>query len=294
MLYKESGSSSSSSLVYLVNLTIYKRLPSAVTMELFMKRSFSTLIIFLAFLTMIGCAPKSQFVKTHYSLNSPKELPKKVLILPVDVDVYELGLSSLELVPEWSEKAELEVQNAFDIYSGKAKEMEFVSVTDLTEHEKSEVDDFLSLYRIVAANAMVYTGPTGWPHKRAKFDYTMGPSLNFLKERTGVDTVLIVSGFDQISTGSRKATQAAATILLAVLGVGYAPQGGTAFLYGSAVDLDTGNLLWVNYAASQSHDMTKKFGAQSMLYQLMEGHPHFPNAPRAERDTPTGAPHNIY
>jgi hypothetical protein len=56
----------------------------------------------------------------------------------------------------------------------------------------------------VTAHNMLLNGGDAWSHKRKEFDYTLGPSLAFLKKKTGANAAIVLVGDDVISSGGER------------------------------------------------------------------------------------------
>ncbi len=206
-----------------------------------------SLVVMLSVLFLVGCnsIPKH---KVHYTVLDQVQSsePKKILLLPMDVTVAELTAGGQqEEVESWTTEAKEHLELVVRSDNHNLSRYSFVEMPELLGEEQVLVDQHLALLDVVGGNSMTLSrGPGGvqaWAHKTERFDYTIGPGLDFLREKTGADVALMIYGDDLISSGGRKAT----FILAAAFGVGI-PMG-HAGLVGTLVDLNTGNVLWVNY-----------------------------------------------
>ena len=222
--------------------------------------------LLLALLT--GCATTSSTSNSKAQQLATQGALEKVLVLPPDITMSELSAGGMiEKVPQWGKQAEQNFSTALASLHAAGKKVVLVSVPDLPEAEQEALEEHLALYAQVASDAFFLPRAEGWKHKQANFDYTLGPGLAYLRDKTGADIALLVVGQDIISTSERKAL----SIVGALFGVSV-PLGVT-FMTTGLVDLQTGNLLWVNYEVSGTGDMRVYKDAQATLQNLIKGFP---------------------
>jgi hypothetical protein len=207
----------------------------------------------------------------HMTLqDKSRELPQKIVILPADVLVRELQAGGmLEKVPAWSKISSENLTKALAELSKTGKHFTVVDLPPLSAAEQDALEQAINTFMTVGVTAhqMMLSGPA-WEHKRKEFDYTLGPLLSFLKEKTGADAAIIVAGEDVVSSGGRKA----AMVFAAILGVGI-PMGYSIALT-SFVDLSTGNLLWLHYDNSVTKDLKDYPSAKEMMAEIMSKYPN--------------------
>lgn len=204
---------------------------------------------FLAALVLACALPLSlQAASTphwvHYKLlQSGSALPKKVVVLPVSIEVQEVTAGDvMEEVPAWSAEAN---RNVFESISEAIREdatLEEVSVPSLSDDTTAVVDEHMALYKLVVDTA----SDIGWGHKIRRFDYGIGPGLAKLQRKTGADAAVMVYGEDYVSTAGRKAKAVAGNIPIVNIFSGPPPVLGHSFIHVGMVDLRTGDLLWMN------------------------------------------------
>lgn len=222
-----------------------------------------------------GCTTTSGTRNIHHSLaeRSSPVLSRKLLQLPVKVTVNEISAGGVtEPVPQWSEAATHAVTAAVTQALASDAGREFVSLPALSADEQSLVDEHLALYEAVAYSAYQHTGALGssqaWPQKRARFDYTIGPALKFLKDRTGADAALIVVGEDNVSSAGRKAAFVVAALFGVALQVGYSG------LTAGVVDLESGDVLWLEFALNQATvDLRTREGSKELVDAVFQNFP---------------------
>jgi hypothetical protein len=231
--------------------------------------------LLVAAVLLSGCAA-GPTAKVHYTIKQdPGSRPlRQVVLLPVDVDVYEMSTGGVrEEVPEWSDTAEENVRSALLVSKnpqGNCCVTREVDSSVLTDEERDMLEEHLALFNTVAANAMWadLPGNSAWHFKSQHFDYTLGDGLAFLKTRYGVDAGLIILGEDVVSTAGRKTT----AVVGAMFGV-YLPLGHST-LVGGLVDFETGDLLWLNHTVSTGQaDLRERGSALELARELMAGYP---------------------
>jgi len=180
----------------------------------------------------------------HYKLlKSSAVLPKKVVVLPVSIEVQEVTAGDvMEEVPEWSEMASRNVFESVSSAIRKDASLEEVSVPDLSDKTAAVVDEHMALYKLVVNTA----SDTAWQHKIRRFDYGIGPGLVELQRKTGADAAVMIYGEDYVSTAGRKAKAIAGNIPIVNIFSGPPPALGHSFIHIGVVDLRTGDLLWMN------------------------------------------------
>jgi len=210
--------------------------------------------------------------RVHYTLVASKhpQLPKKLVILPVNIEVREKTFGGVrEVVDKWSEQASRNIFQSLGQYAKSNKSLMLVPTPHFSSSESATITEHLALYRQVvnAASWATRTEPV-WKHKLSKFDYTIGSGLNFVRSKTGADTALLVYGEDEVST----AGAAAATVVSKVFGG--TRQFGYSYIHLGLVDLRTGNLLWLNSAyKGASGDLRTPETAKKMISDIFEVYP---------------------
>ncbi len=223
---------------------------------------------------LAGCAPANNVrYNVHYTLleKQPRPVPKKLVLLPVDMHIKELSAGGVvEEVKQWTAEGKANVTKAVAHHAETTDSFTLVPMPPLNDAERSALDEHVALYNLVAFNAFMAThrGGPAWQFKVDHFDYTLGDGLAFLRQRSGADAALIVVGDDVVSSSGRKA----AFVLAAALGVGL--QMGHSFLTAGVIDLKTGDLLWFDYAISAgSKDLRESADAQAMMDELLDHYP---------------------
>jgi hypothetical protein len=225
-----------------------------------MLRRLALLVITLLPLVAVA-APH---VYLDHSLRSGAPL-KTVVILSPDVEVSEISAGGvIQKVAAWSENARRYVTDALRHLAAEDK-FKVAALPALSADEQASLDQHVALYNVVASNVLTNSlnGGDVWTRRLESglTDYTVGPGLAFIADKTGADSALLVIVRDYESSGGRKAMM----VFGALFGV-LVPTGRT-FTVAGLVDLRTGTLLWQSYDTSVSPDMR----VQADVVQVVDG-----------------------
>jgi hypothetical protein len=192
----------------------------------------------------------------------------KLLIMPTDIELF---LVSAGGVPEpradWTEAANRHFKAAL---AQKKKSLGVVSL-ELSEKDADDAAEINTLHAAIARSIQLHhfgPGMLNLPTKEGKLDWSMGEPVRILKGKTGADYAL----FSWIRDSYASAERVAATILLAVVGIGIHP-GGVQIGYASLVELDTGRIVWFNQLARSSGDLREPDKAAETLDALLTQFP---------------------
>lgn len=170
---------------------------------------------------------------------------RTILAFRPDIRIFEITAGGVRAPrPEWCSEGCENVQAAV---VGEFRKYGYdLKVADPGSDNTAGVRDVLLLYEDVVTSILLhaYGGPNGFPGKKANFDYTLGP-IDDILGTAGADALLLIRGFDEISTSGRKTLQTLAVLAGALGGVVVTPNmGGTALIVG-LVDR-SGDILWFN------------------------------------------------
>ncbi len=234
-------------------------------------------ILFILSVLLLSACGSQPSHRVHYRLvEGQATLPsagKPILLLAMDVEVSELSAGGLlDVVPSWTKEARQRLRAALEGQQGELLAgAHLVDLPALSDEERQRVDEHLALNETVAADALTMTGPiygSKWQHKLKHFDYTIGPGLAFLADKTGADQALILIGRDIRTSSGRQA----AFIALALLGVGI-PMG-QAVTFADVIDLRSGDILWLNrYFFMSGGGYSTDEHAQSIVRELFKPYP---------------------
>ena len=169
---------------------------------------------------------------------------------------------------EWTEAAKANLIGAMQEMHG-ANGIELVMVPDQVGEMGDVVESYTALFGTVASAVLTHKMTYGnrLPTKKDSFDWTLGDGAVQLKELGG-DYGLFFYTYDSYGSTGRKVIQG----LALVLGGGLVPSG-VHMGYAGLVDLNTGDLVWLNVDTSMGGDPRTVEGAQKRVAQLMEEFP---------------------
>lgn len=239
-----------------------------------MNRQLACALWLVAALLLAGCAA-GPTARVHYTLRAdPAARPlQQVVLLPVDVDVYEMSAGGVkEEVPEWSRAAESNLRNALLMTApgDSCCVTRQIDTASLTAEERAVVEEHLTLFSTVAGNALWrdLPGNSAWKFRSEHFDDTLGDGLAFLKTKYGMDAGLVILGEDVVSTAGRKTTAFVGAIF------GVAVPLGHSVLIGGLVDFGSGDLLWMDHAVSTgTADLRDPDSCRELAHGLMKDYP---------------------
>jgi hypothetical protein len=225
----------------------------------------------LVWLVMIasGCAPALRTV--HPELESRAKSIHAVGLAPPDVRICQLTAGGVkELMDDWCKLGKSNLTDS--VIRELAKKSVRAKVLELDKESQQELEEVVALYNAIATSIIWHTTPSenAFPEKIKNFEYSVGPIDKLLKKYKS-DALLVVHGYDEISTGGRKALMAVGNVLGAVTGIEGPRQGVTVVSIGL---LDrTGALLWYDdWGNVGGYDLRDKGNVanitEALLYQF--------------------------
>jgi hypothetical protein len=191
----------------------------------------------------------------------------KVLIVPPDIELFTLSAGGvLEPRADWTTDANRYFREAM---LARKKSLG-VPVIEADDKQVDDVAEFNSLHAAVASAIVLHHyGPRNMrlPTKEGYMNWSMGPSVRTVKEKTGADYALFTWIRDSYATGGRVATAVVLAALRVSIPMGV-QQG-----YASLVDLNTGQIVWFNQLRSGRGDMREADKAARTLEWLLGGFP---------------------
>jgi hypothetical protein len=209
----------------------------------------------------------------HYKLlDKVSALPKKVVVLPANIEVYEVTAGDVsEEVPEWSAEAGKNVLQALSETIKSGKTLNEVGFPRLAPPAVAVVDEHIALYKLVA-NAI--DNNYDLEHKTKRFDYSIGPGLNALQRETGADAAIMIYGRDYVSTAGRKAKAVLGNIPIVGAFTGPPPRLGRSWVGIGLIDLRTGDLLWMkSEARGSTSNLRELTDAKDIIGSIFEWYP---------------------
>jgi hypothetical protein len=226
----------------------------------------------LLLMALAGCQTMAPKHKVHHTLLDQAAPAGKVIVLPLDIEVKELTAAGLqEEVPAWSDQALANFRSQLILHQDEllpGLQLQFLD--EIPAEEQAVLEEYVALNYQVMGSALLFTqqGGDAWQHKAKHFDYSMGPGLSWLAERTGADKALIMIGEDLHSSGGRKA----AFIIAAAFGATI-PLGHSLAVVG-LVDLRSGDLLWMHhYVTGDATDFRDADDVAKVLTDLFTPYP---------------------
>jgi len=224
-------------------------------------------------LTLLGCVPA--FV-THPNIGDRAPRLKNITLLPPRIDVFEIGAGGvLEKMDDWSRSGAENVLKAFQSELGRRNGVQLNSLETATlpEELKVEIEQTQLLFDAVSASIALHIyGPEllRFDDKRTNFQYSLGVETAKLAT-TVADALLIVKGFDQISSSGRQAVQVGTIIAAAALGIVVIPQGGITAMNVALVDARSGDI--VSLRSPGGHDLRNPSSASAFVKNILTGFP---------------------
>lgn len=188
----------------------------------------------------------------------------RVAIMPADVELYEVsGGGVFEPRADWTAAAQTHLRAAYRA----RKEKLGVQVVEVGDDVPEPVLELNRLHGAVGgAIANHHFGILQLPTKEQKLDWTLGPDVVHVRERTGADYALFTFIRDSYVSAERKA----AIVIAAVFGVGLNP-GGIQFTFNSLVDLRTGQVVWASRVLRGTGDLREAEPAQETVDAMLTG-----------------------
>lgn len=205
---------------------------------------------------------------------------KKILLLPIEYVAFQRSAGGVtEAVPEWTESCKSNTAVVLQKLLGADGRFELVTMPDLSDEDKATLREHVELFKIVSSDAVqvISFGGKAWQDKRTHFDYTLGPGLKFLRERSGADAAFIFGGVQTTQSGGSVFLQ----LLMAGLTGSYIPGGGSFITFGS-VNLDDGRIDWFNSLigadvfGAGGVDLRKAESAEKTVTKLLVPYPTSP------------------
>lgn len=195
--------------------------------------------------------------------------PVNILVFRPEVRVGSQTTGGLnEPNVEWTETAKANIMAALE-KEQRARGTNLVLLPELEGEQGKLIADYTALFRTVSQAAFQHKMFPGnrLPTKRKEFDWTLGEETARLKPLGG-EYGLFLFTYDSYGSTGRKVLQ----ILALGLGAGFVPSG-VHIGYAGLIDLDTGDLVWLNVDTSMGGDPREKDGAEKRVAQLLEGFP---------------------
>ena len=188
-----------------------------------------------------------------------------VALMPADVELFEISAGGVgEPRADWTEAAAKNIMA--DLRARKIKLG--ARATEITGEQDEAVEALNNLHGAVSRAIVVHHfGGLKLPTKDGKLDWTLGPDVAKLREKSGADYALFTWVRDSYASAERKAMM----VVGALFGVGMG--GGVQQAYASLVDLRTGQVVWFNRIFRGTGDLREPEPAKETLDALLSGFP---------------------
>lgn len=233
-----------------------------------MRGTWRFLTLVISIFGLAACTQTKSFV--HDQVPARPAGSVEILMLEPDIELSEISVGGIAFPKaDWTERGRsnvnaalaqiMEQKNAQLIYyeppAGAPPEDPYNQILKLHEAVGSEI-----LSNKYSNNALL-TLPT----KKDKFDWTLGPEVQQLREVYAADYALFVYFRDSFASEGRMA-------MMIVVGAltGMVVPGGIQVGYASLVDLDTGDILWFNVMFSEVGDLRDAAEAAEATEDLLD------------------------
>lgn len=228
---------------------------------------------FAAMALCLGAAPafaqEKGAVREGFSAESLKG--QKILLFRPSVRVGEQSTGGLaEPNADWTAQARDLLNKELARRQSEFKN-ELVIEPDLVGPDAMVLSEHRALFNSVANSVMSYQFFAGnrLPTRKNKpFEWTLGTNTKRIAELTGAKYGLFVTTNDQYGSTGRKMLQ-----IFAALAVGVSVKSGVHIGYAGLVDLETGDLVWLNADGEMGGDVRTEEGMQKRVGQLLEDFP---------------------
>ncbi len=195
----------------------------------------------------------------------------RILLLEPSVRVGEQSTGGMfEPNADWTEQARLNIERELTKVQGQLGN-EIVRLKFDSSPETAPLRKYHALFGAVAGSVIEYQFFMGnrLPTKKKdkSFSWTVGPQIRDLAVLEGFDYILLIRTKDAYGSTGRKLLQIAG-----MLG-GVAVTSGEHMGYAGLIDVETGNLVWLNADMQMGGDVRDAKGAEKRVRQLLEGFP---------------------
>lgn len=235
-----------------------------------LSRGLAGLALAAALALLAGCA-STQVRTARDAGGRPLAVAGTVVLVEPDIELSELGAGGMaEPRQEWSRAARLLYPQAARetlARQGIALTGDYVLPADAGPDDRRR--QLVLLGQAVSMSILQYGrggGPGTLRNKHGRFDWTLGPGVEVLRQATGADYGLFTYVRDSYASGGRQAMRIAGLLLLGG-DIGGGMQVGVA----SLVDLRTGQVVWHNLLLDQTGDLRNLAGARETADDLLKG-----------------------
>ena len=231
---------------------------------------FSCLLcLFIFAAALSGCAQTKVF-KSKNALEGRVD-PSVVLLLEPDVQLSLLTAGGLqEPHAEWTESGKRNVVQALEAFMKQRNEpLVHYRPPHGDPDQSHRHNQIVKMHGAVGVSILnhKYNPTLALPTKTDRFDWTLGPDVQLLKEEFQADYALFVYLLDSYAAAGRAAVIAMSALL------GVAVQGGIQVGFASLVDLNTGEIVWFNRLIDETGDLRTAEPARLAIESLLTDMP---------------------
>jgi hypothetical protein len=117
---------------------------------------------------------------------------------------------------------------------------------------------------VTRAIALHHSGQFALPSKQGKLDWTLGPEVGVLRQKSGADYALFLHIRDSYATAERVLAVVVGALLRTIV-----MPGGRQEIAASLVDLKTGQVLWFHRLQRATGDLREREPARETLDSLL-------------------------
>ena len=239
------------------------------------------IIVVLALLTAGGCGTTPTSRVHHSLLEKERPAPMRLVVLPIQLTMTKLSfMMEHQPVDERHEQAVANIGQALTNYSPPDRGLRIEPLPALTDEQMGMLNAYIARCQGTAAAAFDATyGKDVAKDRLARFDFTVGEGLPFLKQLTGADAVLLVSGHQVRASGASRAS--AGLFLMTFMWLLYPPMltgavhdgfAGSSALAMYVVHLETGDILWLKHS-KKDWNLWKPNRAKAMVRKMLADYP---------------------
>lgn len=192
------------------------------------------------------------------------DTPPKILAMPADVKIYSLTAGgSIEDAPDATAAASGYGNTELQRYLASDPAFKVLSMPSLSGDEQATLKEHMALYETIVRDAhLADVLGDAWKAPLQAFTYSVGPGLDFLRQRSGADYLLLLTAEDGESTGGRLA-----------MSFLFGGPVGRNFISAGLVDLHTGKVVWLNYDTHNASDYNVQSNMVKFVDEILEDFP---------------------
>jgi len=190
--------------------------------------------------------------------------PQKILVLPADVKIYSLTASgNVEDAPDATAAASSYGNTELQHYLASDLAFKLLPMPNLSGDEQATLKEHVALYKtIVLDTHLADVLGDAWKAPLQAFTYSVGPGLDFLRQSSGADYLLLLTAEDGESTSGRIAM----TLL-------FGGPVGRNYISAGLIDLHTGKVVWLNYDTHNASDYKVQANMIKYVDEILQDFP---------------------